>query len=516
MSQYLPIILLSAALAFVVTPGTRWLAARWGAVAQPGVRRVHRSPVPLLGGIALYLGVTLAFVAFGQRDWMTEGIGILGGATLMFLTGLWDDRFGLSPRVKLGANLVAGLFLIGFGVQVRLFDVGPLDWMITLVWVVGITNAVNLMDNMDGLAAGITATGAAVFFGLAAAQGQGLVASLAAALFGSAMGFLFYNFAPAVSFMGDAGALPLGFLLAALAIQLEFRTLPLASTWMAPILVLGVLIFDTTLVTVSRLRRGLPVSQGGSDHTSHRLVQLGLSRPRAVLTLYVAALALGALAFLTITLPPLQANLVFAAALAFGLAGLFWLERVEPALAGDPAVVWVPGAGPEALKALPVLRALSHDLTILLADPRLSASALGRVDVAALLAGLGDAPEATGLIVSRALSDDWPTELDWLQAALRLQGHVVVANPDSAGDVAAALRRARVVVFGPGEPASCLAMWAADGLQGTLSENRRAVVVWAGPPIADAPGFPIALANLDTEIHQRLLGLAAKDSKTRE
>jgi UDP-GlcNAc:undecaprenyl-phosphate GlcNAc-1-phosphate transferase len=284
MSQYLPIILLSAALAFVVTPGTRWLAARWGAVAQPGVRRVHRSPVPLLGGIALYLGVTLAFVAFGQRDWMTEGIGILGGATLMFLTGLWDDRFGLSPRVKLGANLVAGLFLIGFGVQVRLFDVGPLDWMITLVWVVGITNAVNLMDNMDGLAAGITATGAAVFFGLAAAQGQGLVASLAAALFGSAMGFLFYNFAPAVSFMGDAGALPLGFLLAALAIQLEFRTLPLASTWMAPILWIGPHLASARAARVEPAARGAdalrrrPGARGVGLPDDHAAAVAGQSR----------------------------------------------------------------------------------------------------------------------------------------------------------------------------------------------------------------------------------------------
>ena len=136
--------------------------------------------------------------------------------------------------------------------------------------------------------------------------------------------------------------------------------------------------------------------------------------------------------------------------------------------------------------------------------------------MAALVAGLGDAPDATGLIVSRALSDDWPTELDWLQAALRLQGHVVVANADNTSDVVGALRRARVVVFGPGEPASCLAVWATDGLRSALSENRRAIVVWAGAPIADAPGLPISLASLDTEIHQRLLGLAAKDSKTRE
>ncbi len=515
MSQYLPIILVSAALAFVATPATRWLAARWGAVAQPGIRRVHRSPVPLLGGIALYLGVTLAFVAFGRSDWLTEGLGILGGATLMFLTGLWDDRFGLSPRVKLGANVAAGLFLIAFGVQVRLFDFWPLDWAITLVWVVGITNAVNLMDNMDGLAAGITATGAAVFFGLAAAQGQGLVASLAAALFGSAVGFLFYNFAPAVSFMGDAGAYPLGFLLAALAIKLEFTTLPLASTWMAPILVLGVLIFDTTLVTVSRLRRGLPVSQGGSDHTSHRLVQLGLSRPRAVLTLYVAALALGALAFLTITLPPVAANAVFAVAVLMGLASLTALERVQPALAGDPAVVWLPGRGPDALTALPALTALTQDLTVLAADPRSGAAALSRADVIALLSALGDSPGATSLVVSRALSQDWADDLEEVQTALRLRGRLLVAGRSPTEDVEAALRRARVIVVGPGaaeEAAS--ALLAGDGLSAILAENRRAVVLQAGGRVDGAPGVPVPIASLDSEIHQRLLGQAAKERKT--
>ncbi len=517
MSQYLPIILVSAALAFSVTPLTRWLARRWGTVAQPGIRRVHRSPVPLLGGIALYLGVTLAFVLFGRRDWLTEGIGILGGATLMFLTGLWDDRFGLPPRVKLGANIVAGLFLIGFGVQVQLFGFWPLDWAITLLWVVGITNAVNLMDNMDGLAAGITATGAAVFFGLAAAQGQGLVASLAAALFGSALGFLFYNFAPAVSFMGDAGAYPLGFLLAALAIKLEFRNLPLASTWMAPILVLGVLIFDTTLVTLSRWRRGVPISFGGSDHTSHRLVQLGLSRPRAVLTLYVIALASGALATLTITLPPWQANCVFAAGVLIGLTALAWLERVEPALAGDPAIVWIPGGGPTALEAAGVLRGLSQDLTVLVTAPNGAepGRAPSRLEVAALLGALGDPAEAVAAVVERALRDPWVGDLDTLQAALRLHGRVLVVNAEGSDAVGGALQRARVIVLGPGDPSANVATILADArLHGLIATHRRAIVLNISPAGVDTLGESSTVQQLDATIHRKLLRLAAGDRKT--
>lgn len=449
MTQYLPIVIAAAVLAFLATPVTRWLAQRWGLVDQPGLRKAHRAPTPLLGGLALFIGITLTFIAFGRADWVTEGIGILGGATLLFLTGLWDDRFGMPAWLKLAACGVAALFLSAFGVRVQLFNVLWLDTAITVLWVVGITNAANLMDNMDGLAAGLTAVAAGFFFILAALEGQGLVASLAAALFGAAAGFLFYNLAPAVSFMGDAGSLPLGFLLAALGIQIRFLDYPLGSTWMAPIVVLGLFIFDTTLVTVSRLRRGRSPFQGGSDHTSHRLTQLGLSKPRAVLTLYVAAFTLGAAAITLTRLEPLTANVVFAGLVVAGLIALLWFERIEPRLAGDPSLVLIPGGG-GFVEAVRAALSVSQNVTVLVA---MGPGAPAREEMIETLAELAEAPAAVRGLLARGLSEAWAHDLPALGQALRLRGSMVAVNAETLADAQAALRTARLIVLGPGEAA---------------------------------------------------------------
>jgi UDP-GlcNAc:undecaprenyl-phosphate GlcNAc-1-phosphate transferase len=505
MTQFLPIIFAAFVLALVATPVTRWLAGHLGMIDQPGVRKAHRSAVPLLGGMALYVAVTLAFVSFGRSDWISEGIGILGGATLMFLTGLWDDRFGMPARIKFGASAVAALFMIAFGVQVRLFDTPWLDWPITLLWVTGITHAVNLMDNMDGLAAGVTATASAVFLGLAVSTGQGLVASLASALLGSALGFLFYNFAPATSFMGDAGALPLGFLLAALGIQLQFRELPLATTWMAPILVLGVLIFDTTLVTVSRLRRGRSPFQGGSDHTSHRLVQLGLSRPRAVLTLYVVALVLGASAALLMRADPVTANGTFAALITGGLAMLWALDRVEPTLAGNPPTVLLAGSpGEPTLAALRSVRGLSHDITVVVANTH------PRDEVVALLAELSPHPAEARRMLPRALGDAWPNELAGIQSVLQHEGVVLLAD-----EAEPALRCARLIVIAPGTRALLDQAGLRAALQPAHGALRRPVIAWLGS--AEDPariGDVFTPAHLGRDLSRRLLQQAAGERKT--
>src|SRR5688500_18237183 len=368
-APYLPIILAAGLLAFLATPLTRLLARRLGMIDQPGLRKVHRSPVPLLGGVAMYVGLAVAFLAFGSRDWLAEGAAILGGATLLFVTGLWDDRFGLPVWMKFAAQIAAGVCVLAVGIQVHLLG-GWLDWLITLIWILVITNAVNFMDNMDGLAAGISAVAAVFFFVLAALEGQGLVASLAAAQFGAAVGFLFYNVAPAISFMGDAGAFTLGFVLAVVGIKLRFIHYPLGSTWMAPLLVLGMLLFDMGLVVVSRLRRGRSPFQGGSDHTSHRLVQLGLGAPRAVLTLYLGAVALGTAAILVTRLPVPAANTIFGVLVVLGVVTLLFFERIEPRLTGDPPLVVVPGGGGLA-EAVRVAADLSRDVVVLLAPRRL-------------------------------------------------------------------------------------------------------------------------------------------------
>lgn len=539
MTKYLPIIITAGVLAFIATPLTRILARRVGLVDQPGLRKAHRVPVPLMGGLAMYAALILAFVAFGNRTWWYEGIGILGGATLLFFTGLWDDRYGMPVWLKLGAQFVAAACLIAVGVQVRLFDIWWLDLPITLVWVVGITNAVNLMDNMDGLAAGVSAVAAAFFFALAALEGQGLVATLAAALFGAAVGFLFYNFAPAVSFMGDAGALVLGFMLAALGIKIKFVHFPLASTWMAPIVVLGVLIFDTTLVTVSRARRRRSPFQGGSDHTSHRLVQLGLSHARAVLTIYVTAAVLGALAISLTRAHPLTANLSFVGVVLSGVVLLFVFERVEPRLAGQPPLVLIPGGGGFA-SALRSVTPISHDLTILLAPCRRGAEVLpSRADVVEVLAALSEDPEAARALLARGLSDEWWRDVNRLQRILRLKGLVLVVSeflveslpvPDAAfvlpggpqPDALAALRRAEVIVLGPGDPEiNLVPVLVSPGIRAALQTTRGKLMCVGGEGQSSALNRwmgkdlpPTPLASLSETIQAQLIAQAAGQAKT--
>ncbi|MCC7361486.1 MAG: undecaprenyl/decaprenyl-phosphate alpha-N-acetylglucosaminyl 1-phosphate transferase [Anaerolineales bacterium] len=541
LQSYWPIIVAAALLAFLATPLTRLLAHRLGMVDQPGLRKTHRLPVPLLGGLAMYSALAAAFLLFGQPDWRAEGVGIFGGATLLFLTGLWDDRFGLPAWFKLAAQIVAAFAVMVVGIQVQLAGLKALDWLITLLWIVGITNAVNLMDNMDGLAAGIALVAALAFFLLAALEGQGLVAGLAAALAGAAAGFLFYNVAPAISFMGDAGALTLGFLLAVIGLKLRFTHYPLGSTWMAPIIVLGVLIFDTALVCVSRLRRGRSIFQGGSDHTSHRLAQLGLSQPRAVLTLYVSAAGLGLAALFITRAPVMPANAAFGALLAAGVVALIVFERIEPRLSGDPALVLLPGGG-GLVEAVRAASRLSREVVLLLAPAYGPGGDVrpARQEVIDALAALAEDPAAVRRLLERGLGEAWWEDLNSLNRAFRLNGTVwlVLAEPAPAlpgpsaaytlpgavqPPVSAALTKARLILLGPGDPAvNVAAALAAPGVRAGVLGTRGAYL-WVGAAGAQAEAaawlghsVPAATpARWESEVQAQLLQQAARQAKSR-
>lgn len=290
------VLIFATALVFALgaTPLARLVALRADMVDHPNARKIHATPMPRLGGVAMYGAFIVALILFADRFYVSQMISILVGATWVSFLGLWDDRVGLAASWKLIGQIAGALILVLTGVSVELLPYAPLNVAITVLWVVGITNALNLLDNMDGLSGGVAAIAAGVFLLIAALNGQFLVAMLSAALLGAALGFLVYNFNPARIFMGDAGSLFLGFLLAAVGIKLRFLHLPVIATWFIPILVLGVPIFDTTLVVISRLRRGVnPLTTPGTDHTSHRLVARGLTRRAAVVRLYVAAGALG-------------------------------------------------------------------------------------------------------------------------------------------------------------------------------------------------------------------------------
>jgi UDP-GlcNAc:undecaprenyl-phosphate GlcNAc-1-phosphate transferase len=315
-------------LAIGLTPLARWLAPRVGMMDRPEARKVHRVPVPRVGGVAIFLAVIAAALVLGDRYNFAQFGSILIGATGISFLGMLDDRWGVRPLVKLVGQMLAALLLHFSGVAIGLFRQPALNLATTVVWVVGITNALNLLDNMDGLAGGTAAIAAAYFALMCSFSGQYLVGALAIAVLGACIGFLFYNLNPARIFMGDSGALFLGFLLAAIGIKLRFPDNVTFVTWMVPVLVLGLPIFDTALVSISRLRRHRnPLTTPGRDHTSHRLVAAGLTPREAVLVLYVVSFVLGLLAVFVTRASVLEGYLVGGLVATAGMYGLWRLER---------------------------------------------------------------------------------------------------------------------------------------------------------------------------------------------
>lgn len=320
----------------MLTVPVRALALRVGMVDLPGPRKVHLSPIPLLGGLAMYGAVVLAVLFTFSGAARAQIVGILTGATVVAAVGILDDRGLLHHQVKLFLAMpLAACVLLVTGIHAQVFEIllggrtgYVLDAILTVFFVVGITASFSILDHMDGLCAGVAAT-ASIFFALLAYEnGQTLVTTLAAAVLGAATGFLRWNFKPATIFMGDGGAMFLGFLMATLGLKLRLEQANHISDWLAPLLILGVTIFDTTLVTISRSRRGLlPFATPGKDHTAHRLANLGLGHRGAVISMYFLGLLSGGAAVLVSYLQPVAAVLVALVAFAVVLGGVMFLER---------------------------------------------------------------------------------------------------------------------------------------------------------------------------------------------
>jgi UDP-GlcNAc:undecaprenyl-phosphate/decaprenyl-phosphate GlcNAc-1-phosphate transferase len=323
---------------FTFTVPVRRLALRTGMVDRPGPRKVHAKPMPLLGGIGIYAGFVVAvLLALNKNIPVEQIVGIVAGATLVLLVGVMDDGGFLHHQVKLFVGMpIAAVLLLFSGIHAEFFSnfipgrIGvALDVCFTIVWVVGITAAFSILDHMDGLCAGIAAV-AAVFFTLAARMsGQIMVGTLAAAVLGAALGFLRWNFNPAKIFMGDAGAMLLGFLMATLGLKLRPASVHFPITWLVVALILGVPIFDTTLISISRSRRGLlPFSSPGKDHTAHRLSNLGLGHRGAVVTLYGIAFCSGTLALLVSHIAAATVWILTVVLVACALGAILRLEAV--------------------------------------------------------------------------------------------------------------------------------------------------------------------------------------------
>jgi UDP-GlcNAc:undecaprenyl-phosphate GlcNAc-1-phosphate transferase len=298
--QYALIFLGAVSLSSVCTPLAIAIALRRGVLDNPGNHKSHSSPVPYLGGLAVVVSFSLSMLipvmAISESSVSREFMIVIGVALALALLGLFDDLRNLSSVLRLACEIAAGVVLWNLDLGVQLVGVSWVDAIITVFWVVGITNAFNLLDNMDGLSAGIAAIASFSFFAIAASNGQYLVAGLSLALGGCALGFLRHNFHPARVYMGDSGALFFGFLVSFVGLKLQFNISSDVSV-LVPIVVCSVAVLDTSLVTIARLRHGLSPFQGGRDHVSHRLVKIGLPVPVAVTVLYVAAASVGVIAF---------------------------------------------------------------------------------------------------------------------------------------------------------------------------------------------------------------------------
>ena len=336
MSSGLLAFLIGLSASLFLTVPVRALAIRVGMVDLPGPRKVHLTPIPLLGGLAIYGGVMLAIFSVFDGPARAQSFGIFTGATIVAIVGFLDDRGWLHHQIKLFLGMpLAAVTLLASGVHANIFEVlvggkaGTwLDGALTIVWVVGITASFSILDHMDGLCAGVAAMASAFFALLAYFNGQTVVTTLAAATLGAAAGFLRWNFKPAKIFMGDGGAMFLGFLMATLGLKLRLAQSSNLAGWLAPVLILCATIFDTTLVTISRSRRGLlPFATPGKDHSAHRLANLGLGQRGAVVAMYLGGAIGGCAAVVAAYSSTLGAAIVGLLAIAVMVLAVVWLER---------------------------------------------------------------------------------------------------------------------------------------------------------------------------------------------
>jgi len=334
MVLYALTLILSFLLALYITPIMREAALRFDIVDRPdGNLKTHGEPVPYLGGLAVYLSFLVAVALVYDFDQVV--LGLLLGGTLVVIIGLIDDFGFLSPQVKLVGQLVAVAVLIKSGIYIKLEflpkvnGVPVVAYILSVLWLVGLTNAFNIIDVVDGLASTVAAAAAAVLFGVAVWNDRPTIAVLTLALAGALIGFLRYNRHPARIYLGDTGSLFIGFMLGALA-MIGSYTPNNDMAWAAPIVILGVPIFDTFLVMFLRWRKGRPVMFGSPDHYPLRLRKMGWSVSGVVALSAVVTLLLGGAAFWMMSMH-LELH-AFILCCVLGLAGIgaaIWVGRVD-------------------------------------------------------------------------------------------------------------------------------------------------------------------------------------------
>lgn len=351
MSAYGIGFILAAVLAFGLTPIAKRIAKLIGAIDVPkDERRIHTKPIPRLGGLAIFGGYAITRILLGQLGILPYGtnfIPVMAGAVTIIGMGMIDDSKGLPAKTKFMIEMMIAIFLIGAGVRIDFLSLGDLagdtapyfyyDYLlfpVTAIWIVGITNTVNLIDGMDGLSCGVSSIASVALFAVASlfmAEDPiyPQVMATTAVLAGAAIGFLPHNFNPAKIFMGDTGALFLGYMLAVVSIQGVMKSI--TALWIIlPILILGLPIFDTFFAIFRRLYNKRPVMEADKGHLHHRLLDLGLNQKQTVLILYGVTGALGVLAYV-LTWKQVKLSIwgiIGIVAISFALAGFFlWCDN---------------------------------------------------------------------------------------------------------------------------------------------------------------------------------------------
>ncbi|MBT9546187.1 MAG: undecaprenyl/decaprenyl-phosphate alpha-N-acetylglucosaminyl 1-phosphate transferase [Candidatus Sericytochromatia bacterium] len=327
----------------LLVPVVRSFAYKVGKVDKPGTRKIHTNPIPRMGGIAICLGffISLLGIEYLRPGYFSllpsEWKGIVLGGILIFIVGLIDDLFDMPAKIKLLGQIAAASVAFWFGVKLSFISnpMGGLilfpDWLsfaLTVFWLVAITNTINLIDGLDGLAGGVSTIAGITLFMLALERNQGLSALIAIALVGGTMGFLRYNFNPAKIFMGDCGSLFLGFMLGSLSLTGAMKVAATVAVFL-PILILGIPIFDTAFAIVRRLVTRKPIFQADRGHLHHRLLNIGLSQRRAVLLIYGFSTFLGGLALYLVKYS--QAKVLIIVSLMMILWGVVDLRSFWPA-----------------------------------------------------------------------------------------------------------------------------------------------------------------------------------------
>ncbi|MEH7381366.1 MraY family glycosyltransferase [Bacillus sp. JJ1533] len=315
--QYLLLFIIGVAVSFILTPFVIKIAHKIGAVDVPNKRKVHTNTIPRLGGLAIYFGFVITFIMmsfFEDVSWS-----ILVGATIIVVTGILDDKFEIKPIQKLAGQIIAALIVLFNGLQIKVITIPffsediQISWwiafLVSFIWILGITNAVNLIDGLDGLAAGVSIIALTSIFIMSLIIGNEVSALLAIGLIGSTLGFLFFNFHPAKIFMGDTGSLLLGFLLSVMSLiglkQVTFVTLVI------PIIILAVPIIDTLIAIIRRKINRQGIMAPDKNHMHHRLLAVGFSHRKAVLMIYGIATFFGGSAILFYKANLLGSSLIF-------------------------------------------------------------------------------------------------------------------------------------------------------------------------------------------------------------